>query len=87
MSPSVNPPVAPLHGLRCRILSMGQWCVALALFCVPLNKPLTSAFICLAMLASLLGSAPLQRWQQALRDPVARGMLVWAGRAEARRAW
>ena len=79
MTPSVIPPASALHRLRCRLVPVGQWCVTLALFSVPINKPLTSSFVVLAMITSLLGAAPLQRWKQAFHDPVARGMLVWAG--------
>lgn len=65
--------------LRCGLLGAGQWCVALALFAAPINKATTSASLLLALLCSVLGTAAGARLRQALRDPVALGMLAWLG--------
>lgn len=75
----MSPSVPLLHRARRGLLPAGQWCVALALFSVPINKVATSGFIGLALIASLLGAGLRPRWRQALRDPVALGMLAWAG--------
>lgn len=69
----------PLRRLRHGLLVSGQWSVVLALFCVPLSKAATSTCIVLALFSALTGAELRQRWRQALHDPVARGMLVWAG--------
>lgn len=74
----MNPSTALVRDARSRLLVAGRGCVVLALFCVPLNKPLTSCFIVLAGLASLAGAETRARWRQAWHDPIAKGMLVWA---------
>lgn len=75
----MSPSVPFLHRARLGLLPVGEWCVALALFSVPVNKSPTSIFIGLALLATVFGANPRQRCQQAMRDPVALGMLAWAG--------
>lgn len=65
--------------LRCGLLTVGQWCVPLALFAAPINKAATSAALGLALLCTLLGADLVPRLRQALRDPVAVGMLAWLG--------
>ncbi len=62
---------------RLQLLKYGRWAVLLALFSIPINKPATSIFLFLALLCSLIGAQPVQRWKAPLREPIVLGMLAW----------
>ena len=62
---------------RRNLLVAGRWSVLLCLFFVPINKPLPSLFIFLALLCSAAGERSDERFLAAIKQPVVIGSIVW----------
>ncbi|MES2536559.1 MAG: O-antigen ligase family protein [Pseudomonadota bacterium] len=58
-------------------LEVGRWAVLMCLFSVPINKPATNISIVLALVCAVLGGRALERFRNAIRQPVVIGALLW----------
>lgn len=64
-------------GPRQALFDLGRWAAVASLFAVPINKPLTSAALALALICSLSAPRLGSRLHNAWREPVVRGALLW----------
>lgn len=59
------------------LLTVGQWFMILAIFFMPLNKPLTNIALLFAVAFSISGPSFLERLKQSATEPVALMCAVW----------
>lgn len=78
MNPSTGT-LPPLARMRSWLLLLGQFGFLLALFAIPISKPLLNIGLLLAVAGSVLGTRSPQRFTSALRHPVVIGCLLWFG--------
>ncbi|HEX5805812.1 MAG TPA: O-antigen ligase family protein [Macromonas sp.] len=78
MNPSTGTPPL-LSKVQAWLLQAGQIGFLLALFAIPISKPLLNIGLLLAVAGSVLGERAPQRFATALRHPVVIGCMLWFG--------